>query len=41
MQVDVSHDIDLVMPMYKLTEYSDNYSKTSEIYGNFVEIKRL
>ena len=28
MQVDVSHDIDLVMPMYKLTEYSDNYSKT-------------
>ena len=41
MQVDVSHDIDLVMPMYKLTEYSDNYSKTSEIYGNIVEIKRL
>ena len=23
------HDIDIVMPMYKLIEYSDNYSKTS------------
>ena len=22
-------DIDIVMPMYNLTEYSDNYSKTS------------
>ena len=22
-------DIDTVMPMYNLTEYSDNYSKTS------------
>ena len=22
-------DIDIVMPMYHLTEYSDNYSKTS------------
>ena len=24
-----SNDIDIVMPMYNLMEYSDNYSKTS------------
>ena len=30
-QVDDAHDIDVVMPMYNLIEYSDNYSKTSGI----------
>ena len=29
-QIDNAQDIDIVMPMYNLTEYSDNYSKTSE-----------
>ena len=29
MQVDDAYDIDVVMPMYNLIEYSDNYSKTS------------
>ena len=28
-QVDNAHDSDVVMPMYDLKEYSDNYSKTS------------
>ena len=28
--IDNVHDIDIVMPMYNLTEYSDNYYKTSE-----------
>ena len=28
-QIDNAKDIDLVMPMYNLTEYSDNYAKTS------------
>ena len=28
-QVDNTKDIDIVMPMYDLIEYSDNYSKTS------------
>ena len=28
-QVDNAKDIDIVMPMHKLVEYSDNYSKTS------------
>ena len=29
MEVDNAQDIDIVMPMYNLIEYSDNYSKTS------------
>ena len=28
-QVDNTKDIDIMMPMYNLIEYSDNYSKTS------------
>ena len=28
-QIDNAKDIDTVMPLYNLTEYSDNYSKTS------------
>ena len=27
--IDNAHDIDVVMPMYNLIEYSDDYSKTS------------
>ena len=27
-EIDNAKDIDIVMPMYNLTEYSDNYSKT-------------
>ena len=30
-----AHDIDLVMPMYNLIEYSDNYSKTSAILWQY------
>ena len=29
MLVDDAHDIDVVMPVHNLTEYSDNYSKAS------------
>ena len=29
-QIDDAHDIDVVMLMYNIKEYSDNYSKTSE-----------
>ena len=28
-EIDNAQDIDTVMPMYNLTEYIDNYSKTS------------
>ena len=39
-QVDNAKDIDIVMPMYNLVEYSDNYSKASglEVCGNIVKI---
>ena len=29
--IDHAHDIDVVMPMYNLIEYSDIYSKTSGV----------
>ena len=29
-QIDNAKDIDIVMPMYNLIEFSDNYSKTSQ-----------
>ena len=28
--IDTAQDVDVVMPMYNLIEYSDKYSKTSE-----------
>ena len=31
-EVDYCQDIDIVMPMYNLIEYSDNYAKTSGSY---------
>ena len=40
-QVDDASYIDVEMPMYDLTEYSDNYVKTFEFYGNFIELHRL
>ena len=33
--VDDAHDIDVIMPMYNLTEYSDNYSKASGILWKY------
>ena len=38
MQIYNSHDIDVVMPMHSLIEYSDNYSKTSKNIWNFMAI---
>ena len=34
-QVDNAKDIDIVMPMYNVIEYSDNYSKTSGILWQY------
>ena len=39
--MDNAKDIDIVMPMYNLIEYSDNYAKTKEVYGNIVKIYQL
>ena len=40
-QVVDAHDIDVVIPMYNLSEYSNDYSKTLGFYGNFIEMYRL
>ena len=34
-QVDDAHNIDVVLPMYNLIEFSDNYSKTSGILRQY------
>ena len=35
--IDNAQDIDIVMPMYNLIEYSDNYSKTSFMFMEIVQ----
>ena len=40
-QVVDAHDIDVVIPTYNLSEYSNDYSKTLGFYGNFIEMYRL
>ena len=40
-QIDNAKDIDIVMPMYNLIEYSDNYAKQQEVYGNILKIYQL
>ena len=40
-QEDDAHDISVVISMYNLIEYSDNYSKTSGIYDNIVEMNQF
>ena len=36
--IDNAHDIDIVMPMYKLIEYRDNYSRHLEVYDNTIKM---
>ena len=40
-QIDNAKDIDTVLPMCNLIEYSDNYSKTSGFYGLTTEMNHL
>ena len=40
-QIDDAEYIDIVMPMYNSIEYSDNYSKNLETYGNIVKKYQL
>ena len=35
MQIDDAHEIDVVIPMYNLIQYSDNCSKTSRILWQY------
>ena len=37
-KIDNAKDIDIVMPMYNLIEYSDNYSKTSGSLWHIIKI---
>ena len=40
-QIDNGKDIDIVMPMYNLRKYSDNYAKHQEVYGNILEMNQM
>ena len=40
-KVDDAHDFDVVMSMYNLMEYSDNYSKTFGIFGSIAGMNQL
>ena len=40
-QIDNTRQIDVIIPMYELIEYSDNYKKHQEVYGNTVEMNQL
>ena len=40
-QIDNAKDIDAVMPMYNLIEYSNNYSKTSRSLWQYKEMNQL
>ena len=38
-RIDNAEDLDIVMLMYNLLEYIDNYSMTSKVYGIIIEMK--
>ena len=40
-QIDSAKDIDAVMPMYNLIEYSNNYLKTSGRLWQYIEMNQL
>ena len=40
-EIDNAKDIDIVMPMYNLIEYSDNYSKNLHVYGNITKMSQI
>ena len=40
-QINNAEDLDVVMLVYNLTEYTNNYSKNPEFYGNTEEMNQL
>ena len=38
-KIDNTKNINIVMPMYNLIEYSNNYSKNQGVYSNTLEMK--
>ena len=39
--IDNVQDIDIVIPMYSLIEYGDNYSNNLEVYGNTTKMNSV
>ena len=39
--IDTAQDIDILMPMYNLIEYSDNYSIHLQVYGSTIKMIQL
>ena len=37
--IDDAEDLDLIIPMYNLIEYSSNHSKKQEVYGFILKMK--
>ena len=41
-EIDNAKDIDILMPIYNLIEYSDNYSKKNlHVYGNITKMSQI
>ena len=40
-KIDNVEDLDVVMPMYNLLEYSKNYKKQQEVYGIITEMNQV
>ena len=40
-KADYAEDLDFVIPVYNLIEYSSNYSKAQEVYGFIQKMKQL
>ena len=40
-QADNARDINVVMAIYNLIKYCDNFSKNQEVYGNITEMNQL
>ena len=40
-KIDNAEDLDVVMPMYNLLEYSKNYKKQQVVYGIIIEMNQV
>ena len=40
-KIDKAEDLDVVMPMYNLLEYSKNYKKQQIVYGVLIEMNQI
>ena len=40
-KIDNAEDLDVIMPMYNLLEYSKNYKKQQEVCGIIIEMKQI